>query len=75
MFFLSLGRNVTKTAEPIFIKSSMRWQIGCNKDVSFWFLDSYWKREIQKGCFGPSFKKCKMAAKRNYLQKKESCMF
>jgi len=65
------ARDISKTAEPIFSKSSRKMTNGLQ--LNFWFLNSFGSgREIQNGHFRST--KCKMAAKWIYFSKKESCL-
>ena len=51
---------------------------AAREKIIIWFFNSFWgKREVQKGhfCFGPSFTKCNMAARRIYLSKKKAGCF
>jgi len=75
VFLLAISPRPLNRSSP---NLPVRWQIGNNKKLSFWFLNSFgcW-REVQIGHFrfGRSFTKCNMASKRSYWSKKTAVRF
>jgi len=70
------ARAISKTAQPIFTKSSRRWQIGCNRKVrllvySFGVGESFKKVTLASD---PASQNANKAAKWIYSSKKGSCL-